>query len=229
VLTHPPLAAGAKPIFFGGAAEFRTFGLIPDAGEIWLAWQFEKLLPASALKIKGTHNLDNALAALALGHAAGIPLASMVQTLKDFAGLPHRCEWVASHKGVDFFNDSKGTNVGATLAAIKGLARAPAKLVLIAGGEGKGGDFAQLSAAVSEQVRTLVLIGRDARLIADAQAPEVQVVYANSMDEAVARAYGAAQPGDAVLLSPACASFDMFSGYVERGEKFCEAVRGLSS
>jgi UDP-N-acetylmuramoylalanine--D-glutamate ligase len=187
------------------------------------------LMPASELKIKGTHNLDNALAALALGHAAGIPHASMVQTLRCFTGLPHRCEWVASHGGVEFFNDSKGTNVGATLAAIRGLARAPAKLVLIAGGEGKGGDFSQLRSAISEHVRALVLIGRDARLIADAQSPDIPVIFADSMDEAVARAYAAAQPGDAVLLSPACASFDMFSGYVERGEKFCAAVRGVSS
>lgn len=229
ILTHPPLSVGARPIFFGGPAEFNTFGLIEDNNETWLAWQFEKLMPASDLKIKGTHNLDNALAALALGHAVGIPHTSMVQTLKSFAGLPHRCEWVANHRGVDFFNDSKGTNVGAALAAIRGLARAPAKLVLIAGGEGKGGDFTQLRSAIKNEVRTLVLIGRDAQLVAEAQSPDTPIIFAESMNDAVAKAYAVAQPGDAVLLSPACASFDMFNGYVDRGEKFCAAVRGLSS
>lgn len=229
VLTQPPFAAGVKPITFGGGVEFNNFGVITEGGEDYLAWQFQSLLPVSELKIRGKHNVDNALAALALGYAAGIPLPDMVETLKVFRGLPHRCEWVATKKGIEFFNDSKGTNIGATVAAIKGLARPPAGLVLIAGGEGKGADFKELVPAVTGQVRAAVLIGRDAPQIAEAIGSVTRVVFANSMIDAVKKAYDLAQPGDAVLLSPACASFDMFKNYADRGEQFCTAVMELTS
>lgn len=228
ILTQPPLAQGAKPITFGGPAEFNHFGVIEEEGETWLAWQFQPLLRASELVIRGKHNLDNALAALALGRAAGIPMDAMIATLKKFRGLKHRCEWVANKQGVDFFNDSKGTNIGATVAAIHGLAHAPAQLVLIAGGEGKGADFSELASAVSGNVRALVLIGRDAPLIEAALTGITQIIHASSMPDAVNKAYSAAQTGDSVLLSPACASFDMFKNYGDRGEQFCAAVEALS-
>lgn len=227
-LTQPPLATGVKPITFGGGAEFNNFGVVEEAGQEWLAWQFQPLMPVSDLKISGKHNVDNALAALALGYAAGIPLGAMIETLKLFRGLPHRCEWVVTSNGVDFFNDSKGTNIGATVAAIKGLARPPAQLVLIAGGEGKGADFSELAPAIKNQVRCAILIGRDAQQIAMAITTETKVIFADSMTDAVSKAYQQAQPGDAVLLSPACASFDMFKNYEDRGQQFCAAARELT-
>ena len=229
VLTHPPLATGVKPITFGGGAEFNNFGVIQEQGEDYLAWQFQPLMPVSQLKIRGKHNVDNALAALALGQAAGLPLPAMVETLKTFAGLPHRCEWVTAIKGVEFFNDSKGTNIGATVAAIKGLARPPAKLVLIAGGDGKGANFAELAPAIDDQVRAVVLIGRDAPQIAAAIEGKSKIIFATSMTDAVNKSFEHAHAGDAVLLSPACASFDMFKNYVDRGQQFCAAVRELAS
>lgn len=229
ILTQPPLATGVKPITFGGAAEFNNFGtLIDNEGEQWLAWQFERLLPARELRIRGKHNVNNALAALALGYAAGIPMSAMIEALKEFSGLPHRCEWVANKNGVDFFNDSKGTNIGATIAAIQGLSRTPAQLVLIAGGEGKGADFNVLVPVLKNQVRAVVLIGRDAALIAEAIGTAATVVFAPSLPDAVAAAFAQAQAGDAVLLSPACASLDMFKNYEDRGEQFCALVRELT-
>jgi UDP-N-acetylmuramoylalanine--D-glutamate ligase len=228
-LTQPPIAQGSKPISFGGAAEFNHFGVLEHHGEQWLAWQFEPLLAVSELAIRGKHNIDNALAALALGHAAGLPLSAMVAALKKFRGLPHRCQWIATKNGVDFFNDSKGTNVGATIAAIQGLERTPAQLILIAGGEGKGADFNQLTPVVKGRVRAAVLIGRDAPLIEQALSPVAQVISASTMQDAVAKAYATAHNGDAVLLSPACASFDMFKNYEDRGARFCQAVEELAS
>lgn len=229
VLTQPPLAVGVKPIGFGGPAEFNNFGVLERDGETWLAWQFEPLLPASALKIKGTHNVDNALAALAIGHAAGLKLDVMVEALRAFTGLPHRCQWVAQHAGVDYFNDSKATNVGATLAAIEGLAADYPQLVLIAGGEGKGADFAPLASAVQSHVRAAVLMGADAPRLADALSGAAPIVRATDMPNAVRQASAQARSGDAVLLSPACASFDMFSNYEDRGRAFCAAVEELSA
>lgn len=228
LLTQPPLALNSKPITFGGAAEFNHFGIIEEADDTWLAWQFEPLIAASELQIRGKHNIDNALAALALGHAAGIPSPAMLAALKKFRGLAHRCEWVATKGGVDFFNDSKGTNVGATVAAIEGLARTLAQLVLIAGGDGKGADFTDLAAAVKDRVRAVVLIGRDAKLIEQVLKDFTSIIFADSMIDAVSKAYAAAQPGDAVLLSPACASLDMFANYADRGQQFCAAVEALS-
>lgn len=228
ILTHPPLGANVKPTYFGGNADFGGFGIVTEDDELYLAKNLQPLMPARELKISGKHNIDNALAALALGDAAGISMPAMLQTLKIFSGLPHRCEFVANIKGVEFFNDSKGTNVGATVAAIAGLARKPAKLIVIAGGEAKGQKFTELTSALKNNNCRLVLIGRDASLIADAVADAVAVTFAASMQAAVIEAFVQASAGDAVLLSPACASFDMFKNYEDRGEQFCLAVRGLS-
>ena len=227
VLTHPPLAANTKPIYFGGKADFGSFGLIEENGEVFLAKNLKPLLSARDLKISGKHNIDNALAALALGDAAGIPINAMVNTLKEFRGLHHRCEFVANKSGVDFYNDSKGTNIGATVAAINGLARAPAKLIVIAGGEGKGQDFTELKPVLEKNNCHLILIGRDAPVIAEAVSGSVRVEFANSLQSAIDAAYTQAAVGDAVLLSPACASFDMFKNYEDRGQQFCVAVLAL--
>lgn len=229
VLTHPPLAAGVKPIYFGGRADFGSFGLLTRDGIEYLAKNLTPLMAARELKIRGRHNIDNALAALALGDAAGIPLDAMLGTLKTFSGLRHRCEFVAEKNAVEFYNDSKGTNIGATLAAISGLARDPQQLIVILGGEGKGQDFTELTPALRAINSRLVLIGRDATVIEQAVADAAPIIHAGSMQDAVNKAFALAQPGDAVLLSPACASFDMFKNYEDRGEKFCQAVQELCS
>jgi UDP-N-acetylmuramoylalanine--D-glutamate ligase len=171
------------------------------------------------------HNAANALAALALCRALGLPLEPLLGALREFKGLPHRVEPVGEAQGVRWYDDSKGTNVGSTVAALAGLAQGGTKVVLIAGGEGKGQDFSPLKRAVARSARALVLIGRDAPLIESAVAgADVPVLHAESMDQAVTLAGEAARPGDAVLLSPACASFDMFRNYKHRGEAFRLAV-----
>ena len=227
MLTHPPLAAGVKPIYFGGRADFGGFGLMQRDGVEWLAKNLTPLMAASELKIRGRHNVDNALAALALGDAAAIPMDAMLATLKTFSGLRHRCEFVAEKNAVEFYNDSKGTNIGATLAAISGLARDPHQLIVILGGEGKGQDFTELTPALRAINSRVVLIGRDAPVIEQAISTAAPIAHADSMVDAVNKAFALANAGDAVLLSPACASFDMFKNYEDRGEKFCSAVREL--
>jgi len=200
------------------------FGVVERAGQPWLAQGQRVLMSAAELRIKGMHNIANALAALALGSAVGLPMEGMLATLRRFAGLPHRTQWVATRAGVTWYNDSKGTNIGATLAALQGM---PGKVVLIAGGIGKGQDFAPLKEAAAAKARAVVLIGRDAPLIERALQNVVPVVRAASMEEAVQRARELAQSGDTVLLSPACASFDMFKGYDQRGDVYSAAVQGL--
>jgi UDP-N-acetylmuramoylalanine--D-glutamate ligase len=181
-------------------------------------------MPAQALRIRGRHNAANALAALALATAAGAPLAPMLHGLRDYRGEPHRVESVAVVAGVEFFDDSKGTNVGATLAAIQGLG-AERRLVVILGGDGKGQDFSPLAAAVQAHVHAVALIGRDAPAIRAALGcTTVPVWDAPDLSQAVHWAAQQAQPGDAVLMSPACASLDMFRNYAHRAEVFCAAV-----
>ena len=176
------------------------------------------------------HNVANCLAALAIGEAAGFPLPAMLAVLRNFHGLPHRCQRVATFRDVTYINDSKGTNVGATIAAIEGLASPAGKqLVLIAGGEGKGADFSPLQPVCQRAVKACVLIGRDAGLIADALGTACEIVYAVDMQSAVQTATHLAQAGDTVLLSPACASFDMFNNYEHRGNCFMEAVRAMTA
>ncbi|SDI43535.1 UDP-N-acetylmuramoyl-L-alanine--D-glutamate ligase [Pseudomonas panipatensis] len=226
-----PLIADSVPCWTFGTdkPDFKTFGLLDEGGEKWLAFQFEPLMPVRELKIRGAHNQSNALAALALGHAAGLPFAPMLQTLREFAGLAHRCQWVGERNGVSYYDDSKATNVGAALAAIEGLgADIDGKLVLLAGGDGKGADFSALRAPVANFCRAVVLLGRDAELVAAALGDSVPQVRVKTLDEAVARASELAQPGDAVLLSPACASLDMFKNFEERGRLFAKAVEELA-
>ncbi len=225
-----PLIADQVPCWeFGlGKPDFKRFGLVEEGGEKHLAFQFEALLPTSALKIRGAHNQSNALAALALGHAAGLPMAPMLATLQTFAGLAHRCQWVRELRGVSYYDDSKATNVGAALAAIEGLgADISGKLVLIAGGDGKGADFSALKGPVAKFCRAVVLLGRDAELLAAALGDAAPLVRVQTLDEAVQRAAELAQSGDAVLLSPACASLDMFKNFEERGRLFAQAAEGL--
>ncbi|WP_428035555.1 UDP-N-acetylmuramoyl-L-alanine--D-glutamate ligase [Amphritea sp.] len=229
-LTSPLVSTGVKVSSFGlGRPDLHQFGLIEKEGELFLAQGLKPLLAVSELKIQGQHNIANALASLALGAAVDIPLESMLQTLKNFAGLKHRCQWVDEKAGVAFFNDSKGTNVGATVAAINGLAATLScgnKIVLIAGGVGKGADFSDLNEPMLQAGRALVLIGKDGGLI-DQAVGCLEGQYATSMEDAVSLAASLAQPGDIVLLSPACASFDMFSGFPARGDAFVEAVEAL--
>jgi len=202
-----------------------TFGLRRLGGETWLAYGREHWMEASELKISGDHNRANALAALAMGHALGLDKKGMLAALREFTGLAHRTTLVREHDGVRWFDDSKGTNVGATVAAVRGL---PGQLVLIAGGEGKSQDFTPLRAALTDKARAVVLIGRDAPLIAAALGESVPLHCAADLQQAVARAADLAQPGDCVLLSPACASFDMFRSYEERGTVFSESVKRLA-
>ncbi len=230
-LTQPLLAQGVELRSFGlNEPDLKQYGLREQGGEVWLACGLECLLPESALKIRGRHNLANALAALALADAVAIPRAAALEALQRFAGLQHRCQWVAEIDGVSYFNDSKGTNVGATLAALEGLGATlaeGAQLILIAGGVGKEQSFAELDAPLQRYSRDLVLIGRDAELIA-AEVSPAQTHFAASLQSAVTLARELADEGDIVLLSPACASFDMFTGYAERGERFVQAVEALT-
>ena len=225
----------ARVMAMAGAGSRRlTFGLDAPQGSDdfgimggWLMQGGERLLRADELAIAGLHNAANALAALALCHAIDLPLAPLLPALRAFKGLPHRVERIAEIDGVAWYDDSKGTNVGATVAALEGLGR---KVVLIAGGDGKGQDFAPLGPALAGHGRALVLIGRDAMRIEAAVAGcGVPVIHAQDMDQAVRKAAVAARAGDAVLLSPACASFDMFRNYVHRAEMFGQAVRELAA
>jgi UDP-N-acetylmuramoylalanine--D-glutamate ligase len=201
-----------------------NFGLCEDE----LCLDGDMLMPLSALPVAGLHNAANALAALALTRALGLPMEALLRGLLHFKGLPHRVEQVAEIDGVTWYDDSKGTNVGATEAALYGMGKR--KAVVILGGEGKGQDFGPLKAAVEANARAVVLIGRDAPLIAAAIAGSgVETLQVSSMQEAVEQAQRLAHPGDAVLLSPACASFDMFRNYIHRAEVFVDAVNKLAA
>ena len=211
-----------------------TFSLLDAAADYFLArapepmltCRGEALLPVAALRLQGEHNAANALAVLAMADALALPRAPVLAALADFGGLPHRAQWVAELDGVRFVNDSKGTNVGATIAAVAGL---PGPLVLIAGGDGKNQDFGDLREAFAGKVRHVVLIGRDAPRLAEALAGVCAIEFAADMRAAVAAARAAARPGDTVLLSPACASLDMFRDYTHRGDEFAAAVRSLAA
>jgi UDP-N-acetylmuramoylalanine--D-glutamate ligase len=202
------------------------YALAMHAQQWWLMHAAEPLLPVAQLKIRGAHNAANALAALALGDALNLPRAAMLAELTEFAGLPHRSQWVAAVNGVTYIDDSKGTNVGATLAAVAGM---PGPLVMIAGGEGKNQDFRPLAAAFRGKVRHSVLIGRDAPRLARALAGVCTLEICTTLPQAVQAAAHAAHPGDTVLLSPACASLDMFSDYAQRGRVFAQAVQELAA
>ena len=219
--------ADGKVVSFGlDRPDGQNFGVVPDAEGDWIVRGDERWLRADQLRIPGRHNLANALAALALGEAAGLDRQAMLQVLREFQGLPHRTQWVAEHAGVAWYNDSKATNIGATLAAVQGF---DGPLVLIAGGQGKGADFSQLAAGLAGRVRSVVLLGEAAEEIERALAGQVPTLRAGSLKQAVHQAAQLAQAGDRVLLSPACASFDMFDNYRQRGELFIQAVQELTT
>lgn len=203
------------------------FHVIQEDGKQWIVQRQEKLLQTDQLQLTGKHNLANALAALALASVMALPMPAMLTALSQFKGLPHRCRLVRLYQGVRWLNDSKATNVGAAIAAIEGLADSGG-IILIAGGQAKGQDFSPLTPVLDAYVKALVLIGEDAQAI-DAIAPSGMVCQqTSSMQEAVQKAAELAERGDAVLLSPACASFDMFDGFADRGEQFEKAVRRVS-
>ncbi len=245
----------ATNISFGADEPDRPdcFGLVEDNGMQWLSTAIasedgekrrrkkdnvelpiilNRLMPADALKIRGQHNAVNALAALALCRAIGLPLAPLLHGLRDYRGEPHRVEQVANVGGIDYYDDSKGTNVGATVAALNGLGlqqHGANRLVLIAGGDGKGQDFTPLAEPVAKFVRAVLLIGKDAPAIRTALAQTgVELIDCDTLENAVQQASVLAQPGDAVLLSPACASLDMFRNYAHRAEVFVDAVREVA-
>jgi UDP-N-acetylmuramoylalanine--D-glutamate ligase len=229
----PRVAAMRGAVDRGGPMHTVTFSIArPDADftllrtgtQTLLARHGEGLLDVSRMKISGLHNAANALAALALGDAVGLPMPKMLDALETFPGLSHRSEWIAEVAGVRYIDDSKGTNVGATIAAVAGM---PGPLVMIAGGEGKGQDFTPLAQAFRGKVRHVVLIGKDAPAVAAALAGVCPAETVASMQEAVMLAARVARAGDAVLLSPACASFDMFRDYGHRGDVFAAAVHDL--
>jgi UDP-N-acetylmuramoylalanine--D-glutamate ligase len=221
-----PHAAARTLSFSLRAAIGADYAIARSEGAWWLTRREEPLLPLAAMKIKGLHNAANALAALALGEALGLPQAAMLEELQSFAGLAHRSQWVADVDGVTYVDDSKGTNVGATLAAVAGM---EGPLVMILGGEGKHQDFTPLAAAFRGKVRCAVLIGRDAAALEQVLGAVCPIARATTLPAAVAAAAAAAQPGDTVLLSPACASFDMFRDYAHRGAVFAQAVRELAA
>jgi UDP-N-acetylmuramoylalanine--D-glutamate ligase len=233
-----------------------AYGLLLDNGVNWLAWaedlsppgrrrrtnpevpapppeiHLHRLMPTDALQIRGRHNAANALAALALARAVGCPLGPLLHALRSYRGEPHRAEPIATVRGVEYVDDSKGTNVGATVAALDGLGGEGRKLVVILGGDGKGQDFGPLVDPIVRHARAVVLIGRDApaiRAVLERGAPGVPVHRADALPEAVETAAAAAREGDTVLLSPACASLDMFRNYVHRSEVFVDAVRELAA
>lgn len=246
-LTRPLVADDLPRISVGSNAPDKgQYGLITEAdGSVYLARGAEVLLAANSLRIKGQHNLVNALSALAIGDLAGLPIASMVETLKNFGGLEHRCQYVAEVAGIDYFNDSKGTNIGSTMAAIAGLGAVYApkggKLLLILGGQGKGQVFSELSPLINQYVGQVLLIGEDAEKIADDLLTAAKDPVTEAVDMHQCATLEAAMTlvpqllssslsqVQAVLLSPACASFDQFSGYAERGERFIELVMAMTA
>jgi UDP-N-acetylmuramoylalanine--D-glutamate ligase len=221
----PPTAS--RRVAFSLQSESKsTYQMLRQGADAWLCCEGERVLEVRELKLAGLHNVANALATLALSDALSLPRSAALAELREFTGLPHRMQWVTEYRGVRYIDDSKGTNVGATLAAVDGL---DGPLVLIAGGDGKGQEFAPLAAAFRDKVRAVQLIGRDARAIGTALQGVCTVAYHDSLPAAVKAAALAAHSGDTVLLSPACASLDMFRDYAHRGAVFAAAVRELSA
>ena len=209
-----------------GEPDLDEFGLREVKGEKWLCRGWEPLLASDALSLPGRHNIQNVLVALAIGLELALPLPELVTAAKAYRGLPHRCQFVAKRNGVQFIDDSKGTNIGATLAALNGLS-GDSKIWLILGGQGKGQDFSLLSQAVSDRCAGVIVIGEAALDIAHHLGNAVPLSQAASLKIAVEQAAAAAESGQIVLLSPACASLDMFANYVDRGEQFQSAVAAL--
>ena len=222
-----PLVSDIMPrLSFGlNKADIGQFGLERIDGESWITFGTEKIIAASELKIKGQHNLANVMAALALIQLVGVDIKTVLPALHAFTGLDHRCQWLGNKAGVDFYNDSKGTNVGSTLAALYGLGpEINGKIWLLAGGEGKGQDFSPLASACEQFAAEVLTFGADATVIAAAVAGVCPVSQHVTLNDAFARACSVAAAGDVILLSPACASFDQFKHYVARGEYFSALV-----
>ena len=232
-LTRPLVPDSTPMQSFGlNAPDLNQYGVLrEDDGSMWLARGRERLIKSSELYIQGTHNIANALACLALGEAIGLALESMLTTLKTFKGLEHRCEFVKALDGVRYYNDSKGTNIGATLAAIDGLGAAiepqGGKVAIILGGQGKGQDFTALRDALTKYAKVAVLIGEDRPTIETAIQGTTTLLHAETLEQAVQLCQQHTQANDVVLLSPACASFDMFKGYSQRGHQFVACVEAL--
>lgn len=225
--TYPQYATPNSISF--GLNDDAAFSIVSEANQTYFAQNKKTLLPTTALKIYGKHNWLNALAALALGSTLNLPLKAMLSALTKFPGLPHRCQWIGELHGIAWYDDSKGTNVGATQAALEGLGPTlKGKIVLIAGGLGKGADFHVLRDAVSRYVKTIILLGQDAPLLADALKGCCDLLHVKTLPEAVNTAEKIATGKDVVLLSPACASLDMFKDYHHRGEVFVESFRALT-
>ena len=216
--------SGRRTVSFSLArpAEAQDYGLDEIQGETWLVHGTQPLMAAREVPLAGRHNLANVLAAMALAETAGVVPEDACAAVREFKGLHHRTELVAERHGVRWYDDSKGTNVGATVAALNGMT---APVILIVGGDGKGQDFSDLKPACARHARAVVLIGRDAPLIEAALGKAVPMHHAKDMHGAVQTARKLAQAGDVVLLSPACASFDMFRNYEHRAEVFRAAVR----
>lgn len=230
-----PLVPDVTPMqSFGlNAPDLKQYGILrEDNGTIWLARGRERLLKSSEMYIQGTHNVANALACLALGEAIGLPMDKMLETLKTFKGLEHRCEFVKEVNGVRYYNDSKGTNIGATLAALDGLGAAiqvqGGQVAIILGGQGKGQDFTALRESLQKYAKVAVLMGEDRAIIENAIAGTTTLLHAASLQQAIELCQQHTHAQDVVLLSPACASFDMFTGYPERGHRFVEYVNALN-
>lgn len=219
---------GRKQIYFGLSEpeNENDFGVREEDGQIWLARGKQTLLAAREIRLPGRHNVSNVLAAYALSSVMDVPTEAANRAIKNFRGLPHRCQLVAESQGVKWIDDSKATNVGSATAALNGMDKA---VIWIAGGEGKDADFSPLKQAAKDHVRHAVLIGRDAKLIEAALEDVVPVHHAGDMAGAVAQAQALSTPGDIVLLSPACASFDMFKNFSHRGDYFAEKVRELKA
>lgn len=229
--TCPPPDTTATCASFGvEAAHAPDFGLLETGGETWLARGAEPLLAAAELGLRGRHNAGNALAALALAEAAGIPREAQLAVLREYRGLPHRCQYLRDLDGVAYYDDSKGTNVAATVASLRGLAAdRPGRIVLVAGGVAKENEFSVLAAELQRVGRAVVLIGAAAEQMQRTFADVLPVQRAADLAGAVDRARALAQRGDIVLLSPACASFDMFRDFEERGDVFAQAVAALDA
>lgn len=214
--------------FTFGKPDNNNFGLIMDGDEVWLCQGDNRIIKQDDLGIKGEHNVANALAAMALATSVNVPVAAMIETLKRFSGLEHRCQRVATIKQVSWFNDSKATNVGACIASIKGLCNL-GKIILIAGGDSKGADLTSLGPIIKKYVKHVLLLGVDAKKVAKVIDPEITHDFVVDMNEAVNIASNIAEPGDVVLLAPACASLDMYENYQERGAAFVTAVNTLEA
>jgi UDP-N-acetylmuramoylalanine--D-glutamate ligase len=230
-LTRPLISTQIPMISFGlNQSDLGSFGVLQGLEQGYLSYGIERLMRIDQIALKGSHNIANALAALALGFSVDLPMQSMLDTLKVFKGLPHRCQTVGNIDSVVYINDSKATNVGATVAALKGFGVKGCKnIILIAGGQAKGQDFSALQKVAKDVVKRVVLIGEDAEKLRSALNDSVEIEMVDSMQSALFSCHQAAESGDTVLLSPACASFDMFDGFEHRGHCFIEAVDAMAS